>query len=136
MFLIARKVYLSCGWDTPRGKGGFNLTLEAYVSGPLDPKSGLIVNLTSLDKILKEVIEPFNHKHLQKDYPDLSFQSLEDFAIHCLTQIQSHPHFVSLSSVSLEKLRLYHSPTEWIEVLTSYGCELYRVEPNIKNIPN
>ena len=120
MLSIARKVYMSCGWSTPpHGGGGFNLTLEAYMSGPVDVKSGLIVNLTDLDKVLKDVVSPFDHKHLQKDYPDLNFHSLEDFAIHCFVEIKSHPYFTdwNLSSITLEMLRLYYDSTRWIEVV-------------------
>ncbi len=118
MLSIARKTYLSCGWETPPMKGGFNLTLETYIKGPLNPKSGLIVNLSDLDTVLKDVTSPFDHKHLQKDFHDLNFQSLEDFATHCFSQIQSHPYLLEWkqSSIYLEKLKIHYSPTKWIEV--------------------
>ena len=121
MVSIARKAYMSCGWESPRGERGFDLTLEAYVRGPLDVRSGLVVNLTDLDKILKDVIVHFDHKHLQKDYPHLRLQSLEDFATHCFIKIESHPSFVvwGLSSITLERIRLYYDFEQWIEVQQS-----------------
>lgn len=116
---ISRKAFISCGWDSAEWKGGFNLTMETYLNGPISPKSGLIVNLTDLDKVLKDVITPFDHKHLQKDYPDLNFHSLESFARYCFHQISQHPLCIEWKylSISLERLRIYYSPDQWVEVL-------------------
>jgi 6-pyruvoyltetrahydropterin/6-carboxytetrahydropterin synthase len=42
--------------------------VEIHVSGPVDPVTGMIVNLTELDRFVeREVIEPFDHKSLNED---------------------------------------------------------------------
>jgi 6-pyruvoyltetrahydropterin/6-carboxytetrahydropterin synthase len=47
---------------------GHNYVVEIHVSGPVDPATGMIVNLTDLDKFVeREVIEPFDHKSLNED---------------------------------------------------------------------
>lgn len=119
MLSISRKIYISCGWDTSQWRGGGNFTLETYINGPVNAKSGLVVNLTDLDKVLKEVTALFDHKHLQKDFPELRIQSLGDFAIYCLNQVQSHPIVTEwkLSSVTVEKIRIYHGLDQWVEAV-------------------
>lgn len=47
---------------------GHNYVVEIHVSGPVDPVTGMIVNLTELDRFVeREVIEPFDHKSLNED---------------------------------------------------------------------
>ena len=106
---------MSCGWET----SGFNLTLEAYVSGSINAISGLVVNLTDVDRVLKEITDIFDHKHLQKDFPELDFQLLEDFAVYCWDRMIAHDLVKewACTFISLEKIRLYHSPTQWMEIL-------------------
>ena len=49
---------------------GHNYSLEVAVEGRPDPESGMIVNLTDLDRILKdEVDRPLDHRHLNNEVP-------------------------------------------------------------------
>jgi 6-pyruvoyltetrahydropterin/6-carboxytetrahydropterin synthase len=58
-------VYGKC--NNPYGHG-HNYVVEIRVSGPVDPATGMIVNLTDLDRFVeREVIEPFDHKSLNED---------------------------------------------------------------------
>jgi 6-pyruvoyltetrahydropterin/6-carboxytetrahydropterin synthase len=53
--------------NNPYGHG-HNYVVEIQVSGPVDPVTGMIVNLTDLDRFVeREVIEPFDHKSLNED---------------------------------------------------------------------
>jgi 6-pyruvoyltetrahydropterin/6-carboxytetrahydropterin synthase len=59
-----RAVY---GEESPHGYG-HNFTLEVAVEGSIDPESSMIVNLTDLDRILKEEVDaPLDHKNLNLD---------------------------------------------------------------------
>lgn len=61
-----RAVY---GEEGPHGYG-HNFTLEVAVEGPIDPESAMVVNLTDLDRILKEEVDgPLDHKNLNRDVP-------------------------------------------------------------------
>ncbi len=48
---------------------GHNYLLEVTVSGEIDPKTGMVVNLFDLKRVLLDVIEEFDHKNLNLDMP-------------------------------------------------------------------
>jgi len=48
---------------------GHNYLLEVTVSGPIDPKTGMVVNLFDLKRVLLDVLEEFDHKNLNLDMP-------------------------------------------------------------------
>ena len=64
-----RSVY---GDESPHGYG-HNYELEVSVVGEADPQTGMVVNLTDLDRILKEEVDgPLDHKSLNEDVPDFA----------------------------------------------------------------
>jgi 6-pyruvoyltetrahydropterin/6-carboxytetrahydropterin synthase len=64
-----RAVY---GEEGPHGYG-HNYRLEVAVEGSIDPETSMIVNLTDLDRILKEEVDlPLDHKNLNRDVSDFS----------------------------------------------------------------
>jgi 6-pyruvoyltetrahydropterin/6-carboxytetrahydropterin synthase len=61
-----RSVY---GDESPHGYG-HNFALEVAVEGPIDPESSMVVNLTDLDRVLKEEVDtPLDHRNLNRDVP-------------------------------------------------------------------
>ena len=48
---------------------GHNYLLEATVEGPVDADNGMVVNLYDLKEVIKDVLEEFDHKHLNLDTP-------------------------------------------------------------------
>ena len=59
------RVYGKC--NNPFGHG-HNYIVEVAVSGPVDPATGMIANLSDLDAFVeREVIEPFDHKYLNEE---------------------------------------------------------------------
>lgn len=48
---------------------GHNYELHVTVSGTINPKTGMIINLTDLKKYVKNVINEFDHKFLNLDTP-------------------------------------------------------------------
>ncbi len=62
-----RAVY---GDEGPHGYG-HNYRLEVAVEGKIDAETSMIVNLTDLDRVLKEEVDtPLDHKNLNRDLPD------------------------------------------------------------------
>lgn len=52
---------------------GHNYDLEVTVSGTADPVTGMIVNLTDLDRILKEEVDrPLDHRFLNLEVPEFA----------------------------------------------------------------
>jgi 6-pyruvoyltetrahydropterin/6-carboxytetrahydropterin synthase len=64
-----RAVY---GEEGPHGYG-HNYELEVAVAGETDAQTGMVINLTDLDRILKdEVDRPLDHRNLNRDVPDFA----------------------------------------------------------------
>ena len=62
-----RAVY---GEETSHGYG-HNYRLEVEVEGDIDPEKAMVVNLTDIDRVLKEEVDrPLDHKNLNLDVPE------------------------------------------------------------------
>lgn len=48
---------------------GHNYMLEVTVGGEVDQRTGMVVNLFDLKRVLLQVLEEFDHKHLNLDLP-------------------------------------------------------------------
>lgn len=48
---------------------GHNYMLEVTVAGQVDQRTGMVVNLFDLKRVLLQVLEEFDHKHLNLDLP-------------------------------------------------------------------
>src|SRR5450755_4094041 len=52
---------------------GHNYPLDVSVAGVADAESSMIVNLTDLDRILKEEVDrPLDHRNLNRDIPEFA----------------------------------------------------------------
>ncbi len=52
---------------------GHNYTLEVSVAGEADAETGMLVNLTDLDRLLKEEVDrPLDHRHLNEEIPEFA----------------------------------------------------------------
>ena len=60
------------GDEGPHGYG-HNFELEVAVDGPVDPETAMVVNLTDLDRVLKEEVDgPLDHKNLNRDVAEFA----------------------------------------------------------------
>lgn len=48
---------------------GHNYTLDVSITGTLDERTGMVMNMTDLKALVGEVLEQFDHKHLNEDTP-------------------------------------------------------------------
>jgi 6-pyruvoyltetrahydropterin/6-carboxytetrahydropterin synthase len=82
------------------------------VSGPIDERMGMVVDLGELDRILQEeVVTRLDGKHLNEDVPELAYDRMlptcEAIAIDVYRRIASRlPR-----SVTLERVRIMEDPT-------------------------
>ena len=68
-----KKVYGKCNGVNGHGH---NYVIEVTIKGPIDPRTGMIMNLTDLKEIIHEaVMEPLDHKNIDKDVPYFSGSS-------------------------------------------------------------
>ena len=85
------RVYGRC--NNPYGHG-HNYTLEISVSGQVDPATGMIANLSDLDRFVAQaVLDDFDHKSLNEEVP--AFEKLvpttENICIEIFQRLKSFP---------------------------------------------
>lgn len=93
------RVFGKC--NNPHGHG-HNYVVEVHVSGPVDAATGMIANLTDLDKFVeRQVIEAFDHKSLNEDVAEFRttvpttenlckeiYRRLKDFSLAKLERVR------------------------------------------------
>jgi 6-pyruvoyltetrahydropterin/6-carboxytetrahydropterin synthase len=97
-------VYGKC--NNPNGHG-HNYYLEVTVEGEPDPKTGMIINLYELDKIIdEELIIKVDHMNLNYDVPFIKdvIPTVENLVVSFWDFLESR-----LPQIKLKKLRLWES---------------------------
>ena len=99
------RVYGKC--NNPYGHG-HNYVVEIAVSGPVNPSTGMIANLTDLDSFVeREVIEPFDHTYLNEDVAEFRSRvpTSENLCREIFRRVSTFPH-AKLERVRLEETGL------------------------------
>jgi 6-pyruvoyltetrahydropterin/6-carboxytetrahydropterin synthase len=107
------EIYGKCA--RPNGHG-HNYHLEVTVKGEIDPRTGMIVDLGALQKVIDDyVVEPFDHTFLNKDIPyfDQVVPTAENIAIYIRQLLQSP---IQKLGAKLHKVKLIESPNNSCEV--------------------
>ncbi|AFZ44780.1 6-pyruvoyl tetrahydropterin synthase and hypothetical protein [Halothece sp. PCC 7418] len=107
------KIYGKCA--RPHGHG-HNYHLEVTVTGEMDQRTGMIVNLEQLHHILEEVVvEPFDHYFLNEDIPYFAevVPTAENIALY-IAQLLQKP--TAELGVMLDKVKLIESPNNSCEI--------------------
>jgi 6-pyruvoyltetrahydropterin/6-carboxytetrahydropterin synthase len=109
-----RAIYGKCA----RKNGhGHNYELEVSVTGKIDPRTGMLVDLVKLEQVIDDyVIEPFDHTFLNKDinYFQKVVPTAENIALY-ITQLLETP--INELGATLTKVKLYETPKN--------SCEIY-----------
>ncbi|MGH7995792.1 MAG: 6-pyruvoyl trahydropterin synthase family protein [Opitutaceae bacterium] len=96
----------------PHGHG-HNYVLEATVAGPPDPRTGYVLNLAELKRILRRaVVEPCDHRHLNEEVDFLKgiIPSTENLVIAFWRRIAGR-----IPAGRLHRLRLYETPRNYAD---------------------
>ncbi|XP_014213793.1 6-pyruvoyl tetrahydrobiopterin synthase [Copidosoma floridanum] len=70
---------------------GHNYTVEVTVRGPVDPKTGMVMNISDLKVYMKKVLmDQLDHKNLDKDVPYFKnvVSTTENVAIYIFDEIK------------------------------------------------
>jgi len=99
---------------------GHNYLLEVTVGGEVDPKTGMVINLFDLKRVLLGVIEEFDHKNLNLDMPYFRSQvpTSENLARVLWTKLAAQKDIGTLHSV-----RLYEDEDLYSEVTAAGGID-------------
>jgi len=107
------EIYGKCA--RPNGHG-HNYHLEVTVKGEIDPRTGMIVDLGALQKVVEDqIIEPFDHTFLNKDiaYFAKVVPTAENIALH-ISNLLKLP--MRELGAELHKVKLIESPNNSCEV--------------------
>jgi 6-pyruvoyltetrahydropterin/6-carboxytetrahydropterin synthase len=101
---------------TPHGHG-HNYVIEAFVEGPIDSRTGLVMNLADLDQILFKVTDPLDHQHLNFDHAEFKDKvpTTENIALFLKREI-SNELAATHPGLRLNRLRLFETDDLWVEV--------------------
>lgn len=95
---------------------GHNYVLEVMVKGSVDVDDGMVINLVTLDALLKtEVLAKYDHKHLNRQHPVFAKNphlqpTCENMTIEIWQRLVS-----SLSGGMLHRVRLYESSSNFAD---------------------
>ncbi|MGH9430084.1 MAG: 6-carboxytetrahydropterin synthase [Terriglobia bacterium] len=105
-----QRVFGKC--NNPHGHG-HNYTLEVTVAGEIDPRTGMVLDLKDLKKLLEnEVMERMDHRFLNAEVP--AFQTLipttENIAMVIWNLLASR-----VSPGRLQRVRVYETPDLYVD---------------------
>jgi len=104
-----REVFGACTTDH-----GHNYVIEVTVAGPLDPQTGMVVNLKDIDSVLRrEFIDAVDHHHLNRDVDFMRgvIPTAENIALAAFNRLQAH-----FSPARLVKVRVVETENNAAEV--------------------
>ena len=92
---------------------GHNYLLELTVSGEIDQKTGMVVNLFDLKRVLLDVIEEFDHKNLNLDVDFMRGKmcSIENLVMGIWNELKP----LLPGSVTLHCIKLVETPRIYVE---------------------
>jgi len=113
-----RRVFGKCA---NRNGHGHNYVVEVTVAGEVDPRTGFVMDLKVLKDILnREVIDPFDHRHLNKEIPEFStlIPTTENLAV--VTWKRLAEQINKAGTAKLHRVRIYENPDLFADC---YGAE-------------
>ncbi len=120
--------YGHAGWDAARNQEvfgpcfrehGHNYLLEVTLDGRVDPVTGMIINLYDLKQSVTDVLEEFDHKHLNLDTPyfERLVPTTENLALVLWRKFRARPE-----TRTIESIRLCEGEDLWAELRTPKGA--------------
>jgi 6-pyruvoyltetrahydropterin/6-carboxytetrahydropterin synthase len=106
-----RELYGPCARDH-----GHNYVLEVTVRGPLEPRTGMVMDLNRLGRIVGErLIAAVDHRHLNHDVPFLegTIPTAENVAVAFWRELE--PALKGTRGCTLHRIRLHESRTNRID---------------------
>ncbi len=125
----ASHFYRNPAWDETKNKQvfgacyqehGHNYLLEVTLDGRVDPVTGMIINLYDLKHIVTDVLEEFDHKHLNLDTPyfEEAIPTTENLALVLWRKFRARQETQNLCSI-----RLFEGEDLWAELTTPMASE-------------
>ncbi len=118
----ASRRHFNAEWDDERNRRvfgpcfqehGHNYLLDVTLTGRVDPVTGMIINLYNLKHIVTDVLEEFDHKHLNFDMPyfERLVPTTENLALVLWRKFRIRPE-----TRDIESIRLCEGENLWAEL--------------------
>ena len=127
--------YIKAEWDEAKNRAvfgpcynppahGHNYMVEVTVLGEVDPKTGMVVNLFDLKRVLLTVLEEFDHKNLNLDMPYFEdrIPTSENLARVLWSKLDTQKAIGTLHAI-----RLYEDEDLYAEVTAAAGLDVASV---------
>lgn len=124
--------YIKPEWDEAKNRAvfgpcynapahGHNYMLEVTVSGEVDPKTGMVINLFDLKQVLLAVIEEFDHMNFNLDLPYFRdrIPTSENIARVLWTKLAAQSGIGTLDTI-----RLYEDEDLYAEITATGGLDV------------
>lgn len=94
---------------------GHNYVLEVTLTGPVDPVTGMILNLADVKRLVNEVLERYDHRNLNVDHPAFAetLPTTEQIAMQLAREIGERVD----DPARLDRIRLWETEDLFAEVL-------------------
>jgi 6-pyruvoyltetrahydropterin/6-carboxytetrahydropterin synthase len=92
---------------------GHNYLLEVSVRGPIDPKTGYVIDLAKLrDIVERELVSHIDHRNLNLDVPFMAGTNptTENLVVACWTILAPH-----VAPATLVRLRLWETDNNYVD---------------------
>ncbi len=96
---------------------GHEYELEVAVRGPVDPRTGMVMNLDDLQRVMvEEIVQEVDHRYLNEEVPflkDLEVTTTENLAIAFWARLAAHES--EWGSARLHRVRLSESTSNAVD---------------------
>jgi 6-pyruvoyltetrahydropterin/6-carboxytetrahydropterin synthase len=101
---------------------GHNYILKVTLCGKVDPRTGMVMNINELDRMLKEISGEFDHKFINLDHEAFleRVPTTENLASYIYDRMEEKLR-TGFASSSLTRVRLDEEPTLWAEITSGEG---------------
>lgn len=95
----------------PKGHG-HNYRVEVTVKGSVNPKTGMLINIKELKKMLKDLLESLDHKNLNEDVPCFkeTLPTTENLACHIFGELSGR-----VPAGKVDRVRVYENESLYAE---------------------
>lgn len=99
---------------SPTGHG-HSYRLESFIEGPIDPVTGMIINLRDLDQILKDVTSELDGRFLNREVDAFldTVPTTEKIAQYLFEKIECR---LKDFNIELKRIRLFETENLWVDV--------------------
>jgi 6-pyruvoyltetrahydropterin/6-carboxytetrahydropterin synthase len=103
---------------------GHNYVLECFVEGEIDSRTMMVMNVTDLDRLMREATRDFDHHHINHNIPEYRAKKPGELSLIPTTEVLAldlrsrlQKILTAYAPLRLHRLRLYETDDIWVDVI-------------------